>query len=112
VIPVSEHRLVRREQYQKLGNPLALTPDLSVPLDTNEARNAVDVAKSRGAEKYAPEIFSKANASLQMMEQALVRKAQTVDTISTARARRRSLLKTRVLWQSLVKRRNVSKTIA
>ena len=40
-----------------------------------EARNAVDVAKSREADKYAPEIFSKAEASLKMAENALASNA-------------------------------------
>jgi len=38
-----------------------MTPDVQrVPLEMYEARNAVDIAKSRGADQYAPEIFSKA----------------------------------------------------
>jgi len=48
---------MKRSQYQKIGNPLALTLDLkNVPLEMYEARNAVEIAKSRQADKYAPEI--------------------------------------------------------
>jgi outer membrane protein OmpA-like peptidoglycan-associated protein len=86
IFPVNEYKLMKRTQYEKLGNPLALTLDLkNVPLDMYEARNAVDIAKSRGADKYAPEIFSKAQASLQAAETALANKANKKDIVSTAR---------------------------
>jgi outer membrane protein OmpA-like peptidoglycan-associated protein len=63
-----------------------MTPDVArVPLEMYEARNAVDIAKSRGAEKYAPEIFSKAQASLEMAENALASNADKKQVISTAK---------------------------
>ena len=72
IYPDNSYKLMRRSEYAKQGNPLALTPDLKkIPLDIYEARNAVEIAKSRGAEQYAPEIFSKAQSSLQMAENAL-----------------------------------------
>ena len=86
IFPVSEYKLMKRGQYQKLGNPLALTPDTErVPLEMYEARNAVDIAKSRGAEKYAPEVFSKAEASLKMAENSLASKADRNTVISGAK---------------------------
>jgi outer membrane protein OmpA-like peptidoglycan-associated protein len=86
IFPVNDFKLMKRAQYAKLGNPLALTPDLkSVPLEVYEARNAVDIAKSRGADKDAPEIFSKAASSLQKTENALTSKADKKQIISTAR---------------------------
>jgi outer membrane protein OmpA-like peptidoglycan-associated protein len=86
LFPVTEYKLMKRSQYAKLGNPLALTPDLSrVPLEMYEARNAVDIAKARGAAKYAPDIFSKAEASLQMAENALTSDANKKQIISTAK---------------------------
>ena len=86
LFPVTEYKLMKRSQYAKLGNPLALTPDLSrVPLEIYEARNAVDIAKARGAAQYAPEIFSKAQASLQMSENALTSNADKKQIISTAK---------------------------
>jgi outer membrane protein OmpA-like peptidoglycan-associated protein len=86
LFPVAAYSLMERGRYQKLGNPLALSLDLkNVPLEMYQARNAVDIAKSSGAEKYAPEIFSKAEASLKMAETALARKANKRDIISTAR---------------------------
>ena len=50
-----------------------------------QARNAVDIAKSRQGAKYAPEILTKAEASLKMAENSLAAKANKKETISTAR---------------------------
>ena len=87
IYPENSYKLMKRSQYAKLGNPLALTPDLkNVPLDMYEARNAVDIAKSRGAEKYAPEIFAKAQSSLQMAENSLSSGAEKSQVITNARA--------------------------
>jgi len=86
LFPVSDYKLMRRGQYARLGNPLAMTPDLSrVPLEVYEARNAVEIAKSRGADKYAPEIFSKAQGSLEMTESLLARQASKKEIISSAK---------------------------
>jgi outer membrane protein OmpA-like peptidoglycan-associated protein len=85
IFPISQYKLMKSAQYQKMGNPLALTLDPNIPLSMYEARNAVEVAKSRGAEKYAPEIFSKAEASLQTAENALVSNADKNKVTSAAR---------------------------
>jgi len=86
IYPNNSYKLMKRSEYSKLGNPLALTPDLkNVPLDMYEARNAVDIAKSQGAEKYAPDVFSKANGSLQMAENSLASKADKSKVITDAR---------------------------
>jgi outer membrane protein OmpA-like peptidoglycan-associated protein len=86
LFPVTSYKLMKRSQYAKLGNPLALTPDLSrVPLEMYEARNAVDIAKARGAAQYAPDIYSKAQASLTMAENALTSNADKKQIISTAK---------------------------
>ncbi len=86
LFPVTEYKLMKRGQYANLENPLAMTPDLkSVPLEMYEARNAVEIAKSRGADKYAPDIFSKAQASLSIAESSLAKKADKKQIISTAK---------------------------
>jgi outer membrane protein OmpA-like peptidoglycan-associated protein len=83
---VDNYSLMRRAQYQKLANPLALTVDLkSQPLEMYEARNAVAIAKSNAADEYAPEIYRKASASLQMAENALQGKKNRKEIISTAK---------------------------
>jgi hypothetical protein len=49
---VNDYKLMKHGQYQKIGNPLTLTLDLkNVPLEMYEARNAVEIAKSPGAEE-------------------------------------------------------------
>ena len=86
IFVVNDYKLMRRAQYQKKANPLALTLDLKkVPLEMYEARNAFEIAKTNGAEKYAPEISTKASSSLQMAENALSRKADQKQIVSTAR---------------------------
>jgi outer membrane protein OmpA-like peptidoglycan-associated protein len=50
-----------------------------------EARNAVDIARSRGAEKYAAEIFAKAEGGLKLAENQLARKAQRKEIVTVAR---------------------------
>jgi len=86
VIEVKDYPLLERGQYEKLGNPLALSLDLRhVPLEMYEARNSVEIAKSRQAEKYSPEILTKAENSLKMSEDLLARKAGRKQIISQAR---------------------------
>ena len=83
---VDNYKLMKRSQYQKRDNPLALSLDLkNVPLEMYQARNAVEIAKTRGAEQYAPEIFSKAEGGLELAEHALARKANRKEIISLAR---------------------------
>jgi outer membrane protein OmpA-like peptidoglycan-associated protein len=72
IYPDNSYKLMKRGEYAKLGNPLGMTLDLKkVPLDMYEARNAVEIAKARGAEQYAPQVYAKATSSLQMAENAL-----------------------------------------
>ena len=86
IVLVKDYPLMKRSQYERLGNPLALTPDLkTAPLEMYEARNAVDIATARGAEKYAPEVMAKAQGGLQMAENALARKSNRKDVITLAR---------------------------
>jgi len=87
IFPIKEYKLMRRAQYEKMGNPLALTLDLkNVPLEVYEARNAVEIAKSRGAEKYAPEIYTKADGGLKITENNLARKVDKKQIVSVARS--------------------------
>src|SRR5262249_13372646 len=86
IFVVEDYKLMRRNQYEKMGNPLALSLDLrNVPLEVYEARNSVEIAKSRGADRYAPEVFSKAEGGLKMTESALARKDNKKEIISLAR---------------------------
>lgn len=86
IFVVNNYPLLQRGQYEKMGNPLSLSLDLKhVPLEMYEARNSIEIARSRGAEKYAPEIFTKAEGSLKMAENALATKAGKKVIVSTAR---------------------------
>jgi outer membrane protein OmpA-like peptidoglycan-associated protein len=86
IFVVNDYKLMRRSEYEKLGNPLALTLDLkNVPLEMYEARNAIEIAKSRNSEQYAPGIFSKAEGALRTAENALAGKANRKDVVSSAR---------------------------
>lgn len=83
---INDFKVMKRAGYEKPGNPHAMTPDLEhVPLQMYEARNAVDLARLRGAENDAPEIFTKATGGLQIAENALASNADKKDIVSKAR---------------------------
>jgi outer membrane protein OmpA-like peptidoglycan-associated protein len=84
-VAVGGYPLMKRSVYSKQGNPLDLTVDKNVPLQMYEARNAVAIARSRGADKYAPEAFNKAESSLKAAEDLLQQKADKKEIISAAR---------------------------
>jgi hypothetical protein len=45
IFVVTDHKLMQRRRYQKMGNPLALTLDLkNVPPEMYEAGNAAEIA--------------------------------------------------------------------
>src|ERR1035437_4785611 len=86
VFLVHEYKLMARAQYEQLGNPLALSLDLKhVPLEMYEARNAAEIARSRGADRYAADIFAQVDESLKKAEDALARKAGNQEIVSAAR---------------------------
>jgi outer membrane protein OmpA-like peptidoglycan-associated protein len=81
----AKYELLQRGQYSRLANPLVLKLDRSVPLELYEARNAVQIAKAIGAEKYANETFVKAEKSLAAAEAYQARKAGNKPVTMTAR---------------------------
>jgi len=64
----AKYELLQRGQYEKLANPLALKADKRIPLELYEARNAVSIARSIGADRMASESFLKAEKSLAQAE--------------------------------------------
>ena len=85
-VEVKDYKLLKRTQYERLSNPLALAPDLKhVPLDVYQARNAVGIAKVAGADKYAADILGRAQSSLQVTEDFLATKAGKKKVVSSAR---------------------------
>jgi outer membrane protein OmpA-like peptidoglycan-associated protein len=71
----AKYELLQRGQYQRLSNPLALKIDQKLPLELYEARNAVQIARSVGAEHFATETFQKAEKGLSQSEAYQERKA-------------------------------------
>jgi len=90
----AQYELLQRGQYQKLANVLQLKPDPSIPVEIYEARNAMQIAQSSGADKYASDAFQKAQTTLQQSEKYLQQKQrkpaimiarETVQTAEDAR---------------------------
>ncbi len=71
----AKYELLQRGQYSKLSNPLALKLDSSQPLELYEARNAVQIARAMGADRFAADTFVKAEKSLAQAEAYQARKA-------------------------------------
>jgi outer membrane protein OmpA-like peptidoglycan-associated protein len=82
----AKYELLQRGQYERLSNPLALKLDKKLPLEIYEARNAVQIARSIGADRYATETFQKAEKSLAEAEAYEARKAGKKPVAMTARA--------------------------
>ncbi|MEO8026757.1 MAG: OmpA family protein [Bryobacteraceae bacterium] len=82
----AKYELLKRGQYEHLANPLALKLDKKQPLELFEARNAVQIARSMGADKYATETFLKAEKTLSEAEAYQNRNAGKKPVTMTARA--------------------------
>jgi outer membrane protein OmpA-like peptidoglycan-associated protein len=81
----AKYELLQRGQYQHLANPLALKADRKLPLELYEARNAVQIARSMGADRFAVETFRKAEKSLAESEAYQQRNAGRKPVTMTAR---------------------------
>jgi outer membrane protein OmpA-like peptidoglycan-associated protein len=81
----AKYELLQRGQYQRLSNPLALKLDRKIPLEVYEARNAVQIARSMGADRFATETFQKAEKSLAEAEAYQARNAGSKPVTMTAR---------------------------
>ena len=76
----AKYELLQRGQYTLNVNPAEIQPprlSAKVPLELYEARNAVQIARWTGADRYAPETFQKAVRDLQNAESDLAGKAGT-----------------------------------
>lgn len=81
----AKYELLQRGQYQRMANPLALKADQTVPLELYEARNAVNIARSMGADRFAADTFQKAEKSLAAAEAYQARKAGRKPITMTSR---------------------------
>ena len=82
----AKYELLQQGQYARLANPLALKMDRKQPLELYEARNAVQIARAEGADRFATETFQKAGNSLAQAETYQDRHAGSKSVIMTARA--------------------------
>jgi len=84
----AKYDLLKRGQYTLNVNPADLKPmrlDKNVPLELYEARNAVQIARWTGAEKYAGDTFVKATQGLARAEGYLTRKAGRKPIVTVSR---------------------------
>ncbi|MBS2004605.1 MAG: OmpA family protein [Cyanobacteria bacterium SZAS LIN-5] len=86
IFPNNSYKLMKVSEYSRSGNPLSLIPDLKkAPLEVYQARNAIEIARLRGAEQRSQRIFAEANAALQRMENSLKQNSGRNQLISDAR---------------------------
>ena len=81
----AKYELLQRGQYEHLANVLDLRVNRKMPLELYEARNAIQIARSSGADRFATETFKKAEADLQQAETYHARNAGTKPVTMTAR---------------------------
>jgi len=82
----AKYELLQRGQYQRFTNPLALKMDQKTPLELYEARNALQIARASGADRFATDTFLKAEKTLAQAEAYQARKAGRKPVTMTARS--------------------------
>jgi len=81
----AKYELLQRGQYQHLTNVLDLKVDRKNPLELYEARNAINIARTSGADRFATETFQKAESNLKQAEAYRARNAGSKSVTMTAR---------------------------
>jgi outer membrane protein OmpA-like peptidoglycan-associated protein len=81
----AKYELLERGQYEHLANVLDLRVNRKMPLELYEARNAIQIARTSGADRFATETFQKAEADLRQAEEYRARNAGTKPVTMTAR---------------------------
>jgi len=81
----AKYELLQRGQYEHLANVLDLRVNRKMPLELYEARNAIQIARTSGADRYATETFQKAESDLKQAEAYRARKAGVKPVTMTAR---------------------------
>jgi outer membrane protein OmpA-like peptidoglycan-associated protein len=81
----AKYELLQRGQYEHLANVLDLKVNGKTPLELYEARNAVNIARKSGADRYAKETFEKAESNLKQSEAYRARNAGSKPVTMTAR---------------------------
>jgi len=81
----AKYELLQRGQYEHLAKVLDLRVNRKVPLELYEARNAIQIARSSGADRYATETFQKAEDNLKQAEAHRARNAGSKQVAMVAR---------------------------
>jgi outer membrane protein OmpA-like peptidoglycan-associated protein len=81
----AKYELLQRGQYEHLANVLDLKVNSATPLELYEARNAVNIARKSGADRFAKETFEKAESNLKQAEAYRARNAGSKPVTMTAR---------------------------
>src|SRR5580704_4434373 len=81
----AKYELFQRGQYEHLANVLDLKVNSRLPLELYEARNAIQIARSSGADRFATETFQKAESNLKQAEAYRARNAGAKPVTMTAR---------------------------
>ncbi len=81
----AKYELFQRGQYLHLSNVLDLQVNRKMPLELYEARNAVQIARSSGADTFATDTFQKAQADLKQAEAYRASNAGTKSVTMIAR---------------------------
>src|SRR6202163_4357904 len=81
----AKYELLQRGQYEHLANVLDLRVNRKMPLELYEARNAIQIARTSGADRFATETFQKAEDNLKQAEAYRAGNAGTKPVTMTAR---------------------------
>jgi len=81
----AKYELLQRGQYEHLANVLDLKVNGNMPLELYEARNAVNIARKSGADRFATDTFEKAQSNLKQSEAYHARNAGSKPVTMTAR---------------------------
>jgi len=81
----AKYELLQRGQYEHLTNVLDLKVNSKTPLELYEARNAINIARKSGADRYATDTFLKAESNLKQSEAYRARNAGSKPVTMTAR---------------------------
>jgi len=81
----AKYELLQKGQYEHLANVLDLQLNRKMPLELYEARNAIQIARSSGADRYATETFQKAESNLKQADAYQARHAGSKPVTMSAR---------------------------
>jgi outer membrane protein OmpA-like peptidoglycan-associated protein len=81
----AKYELLERGQYEHLAKVLDLKVNRKMPLELYEARNAVQIARSSGADTFAADTFEKAESNLKQAESDRTHNAGSKSVTTTAR---------------------------